>query len=375
MNKQHSLDELRLLLRLSQIPRLGANTIGRILAEIDIAELAHYEVPDWQLLGLNETQISAWFNPKLEYIEPALTWLQQAGNHIIGYSSPHYPFLLKQISSPPPLLFVQGQIELLSQPQIAIVGSRYCSHYGGHWAKFFAQQLALAGFAITSGMALGIDGHCHRACLDVGGQTIAVLGSGLNHLYPKSHRSLAQQIIAQQGVVVSEFLPNTPPKVENFPRRNRIISGLSIATLVIEASEKSGSLITARYALEQNRELFALPGNIQSEFSRGCHKLIKQGAMLVESAQDILENIGFSPFYSSSHSENMLTKKDIPPTTAPAVKPQYPDLYHKIGIQKLNIDDLLDLTKLEIGELLAQLIVLESQGLISQQGGMYYRNE
>lgn len=201
-----------------------------------------------------------------------------------------YPKLLKEIANPPAVLYAIGNIDLLNTPQIAIVGTRKPTINGREIAKHFAASLAKAGFTITSGLALGIDAASHEGALHVQGSTIAVLGNGLDYNYPKSHHHL-QSTIAKQGLLISEFPPTTAPRAENFPRRNRIISGLSLATLVIEAAVKSGSLITANFACEQGREVFAIPGSIHNPQARGCHALIKNGAKLIETVSDVLEEL------------------------------------------------------------------------------------
>lgn len=220
-----------------------------------------------------------------------LEWTQTPGNQFITLDDPRYPKLLKQIHKPPPFLYVQGNIENLQEPQIGIVGCRDMSPYGQTLAFRFAKELAAMGIAITSGLAFGIDAMAHQGALQAQGTTLAVLGTGLNEIYPKAHKQLSQDILAQGGTLVSEFPPHLGPRRENFPQRNRIISGLSLGILVIEAAQKSGSLITAKYALEQNRPVFAIPGPIQSPQSRGCHQLLREGAILVESIQDILQEL------------------------------------------------------------------------------------
>lgn len=374
-----------ILLRLLQIPNLGANSIQRLCETIPPSQLLEYDQAAFAYMGWTTDQIQRWFQPEQRFIQPALEWATQSGNFLIDYFHPDYPYLLKQTDSAPPVLFVKGNAALLSSPQIAMVGSRYCSAYGEYWAKQFAAQLVNAGFAVTSGLALGIDGHCHLAALEAKGKTIAVLGSGLEKLYPSRHKMLAQRILHEQGALVSEFLPEQPPVSTNFPRRNRIISGLSLATLVVEATEKSGSLITARYALEQNREVFAIPGNIHNEFSQGCHKLIKQGAMLVENMEDILQNL---PSFSSLSISPQQSQPDLyqPPKTAekstalssvrsntPAVEPCYPELFRHIQYQPISADDLATASGLPIEEVLVQLLALELQDLITSVQGGYQR--
>jgi DNA processing protein len=219
----------------------------------------------------------------------ALRWLEQPDRHLLMWDADDYPALLGELDDAPPLLFVAGARGLLEQPQLAIVGSRRASHPGLDTACSFARALAAGGFVITSGLALGIDAAAHQGALAAGGKTVAVLGTGLSQLYPPRNRALAAEILQQGGALVSEFPLDCMPHPSNFPRRNRIISGLSLGVLVVEASPASGSLITARLAAEQGREVFAIPGSIHHPGARGCHQLIRDGATLVERIEDILQ--------------------------------------------------------------------------------------
>ena len=220
------------------------------------------------------------------------TLIKQSQIIAIDYFDPLYPALLKEIATAPLLLFCRGNVELLASPQIAIVGSRNATPIGLEIAAEFAHQLTLAGLTVTSGMALGIDGAAHKGALAGNGNTIAVLGTGVDVYYPKRHKLLTDQV-CERGLLVSEFLPGTAANANNFPRRNRIISGLSLGVLIVEAQIKSGSLITVRYALEQNKEVFAVPGSIKNPLSEASHFLIKQGAKLVENVSDILDEVSF----------------------------------------------------------------------------------
>lgn len=357
------------ILALMQVPRLGAKSIALLFEHLSLEELLTQDETFFRQIGWAEDQIKAWFQPNEKRIEKALRWGEIENHHLISLLDEDYPYLLKQIPSPPSMLFVKGNVPLLHAPQLAMVGSRYCSSYGEYWAKYFATELTLAGFHITSGMALGIDGFSHQAVVDIKGQTLAVLGCGLNHVYPKRHRKLMEKILENRGSVISEFFPEQPPIAQHFPQRNRIISGLSQGTLVIEATEKSGSLITARYALEQNREIFALPGSIQNQFSRGCHHLIRQGATLVEEVNDILEVL--SPYEFPQPLPP--TPKTTPPPSTPQETPSYPELYQLLDHQGLSLDELSERSGLGVETLLIQLLELELQNLITQDQGRYRR--
>ena len=285
--------ELQARVQLHCLPGLGPRRFYRLLEAFGSAAAALAARPDsWRALGLpsscGEARGSA---AVLELVRVSLDWLQGNNQHLLMWDEPSYPGLLGEIADAPPLLFVAGDPPVLERPQLAIVGSRRASPPGLDSARSFAAALARGGFVITSGLALGIDGAAHRATLEAGGQTVAVLGTGLQCLYPPRHLQLAQDILAQGGALVSELPLDSPPLAGNFPRRNRIISGLALGVLVVEASQSSGSLITARLAAEQGREVYAIPGSIHHPGARGCHQLIREGAMLVETVADILHSL------------------------------------------------------------------------------------
>jgi DNA processing protein len=237
--------------------------------------------------GLNEKQAHSIKQINWQAIEKDLVWCEKNHADVLIWTDDHYPKLLREIPDPPLVLYTQGKIELLNLPQLAIVGSRHGSVVGLENAQQFAYILAQAGLIITSGLALGIDTASHQGALAATGLTIGVMGTGLGHIYPRSNSKLAEQI-KSAGVLVSEFPPHTLPKAHHFPLRNRIISGLSLGVLVVEATLRSGSLITARNAVEQGRDVFAMPGSIHHPLAKGCHYLIRQGAKLVENTEDIL---------------------------------------------------------------------------------------
>ncbi|AHG78486.1 DNA-processing protein DprA [Mannheimia varigena] len=369
------------LLRLLQVPQFGAQRIGRLLSEVDFAQFCEYDKSQLKQMGWNEKQIHRWFNPDKNWIEQALTWAEQPNNQIITLFDDSYPFLLRQISTAPLLLYVKGCVKSLFLPQIAIVGSRDYSPYGEYWAGQFAADLARNDMVVTSGLAIGIDGFAHQRVVAEKGVTIAVLGSGLSQVYPARHKKLAEQIVELGGALVSEFAPNQPPVAENFPRRNRIISGLSLGTLVIEATLNSGSLITARYALEQGREVFALPNGVQNPYAQGCHKLIKDGALLVESVADILEAVAyqhqpqqirlFDEKLPVSHSLQAVKKQEKVAKNPPNLTTCQQEIYQHISLEPISIDDLAKAAEISVENLLVELLGLELSGAIKQVSGGY----
>ncbi|BBH30534.1 DNA-processing protein DprA [Pseudomonas sp. St290] len=283
--------ELEARLRLHRLPELGPKRFMTLMEAFGSASKAiSAPASAWRALGLPLACAEARRSPDVrDGAAHALAWLERAGQHLLMWDQPDYPALLAQISHAPPLLFVAGDATILEKPQLAMVGSRRASRPGMDTAAAFSRSLAGAGFVITSGLALGIDAAAHQAALDVGGRTVGVLGTGLENFYPQRNRRLADAMIAQGSAVVSEFPLDAAPHASNFPRRNRIISGLSLGVLVVEASVASGSLITARLAAEQGREVYAIPGSIHHPGARGCHQLIRDGAALVETVEHILE--------------------------------------------------------------------------------------
>ena len=285
--------ELEARLRLHRLPELGPKRFHVLIEAFGCASKAlSAPASAWRSLGLPAVSAEARRSPQVrDGASEALAWLARPAQHLLMWDQPDYPALLAQIDDAPPLLFVAGDPGILEKPQLAMVGSRRASRPGMDTAAAFSRSLASAGFVITSGLAVGIDGAAHQAALDVGGHTIGVLGTGLENFYPQRHRKLAAAMIAQGSAVVSEFPLDTAPQAGNFPRRNRIISGLSLGVLVVEASMSSGSLITARLAAEQGREVYAIPGSIHHPAAKGCHQLIRDGAVLVETIEHILEGL------------------------------------------------------------------------------------
>ena len=312
--------------------------------------------------------------------ERDLETLQSLHCRYIGFNDPNFPTLLNEIPNPPLGLFVRGRGELLQNPQIAIVGSRSPSPSGKRTAFSFAAELAGMGLTITSGLASGIDSHAHQGCLSGNGHTIAVIGTGIDRIYPQSSRDLYHEV-AEKGVIVTEFPPGAPPLPRNFPLRNRIISGLSLGTLVVEAGIRSGSLITARLAAEQGREVFAIPGSIHIVTSRGCHFLIRQGAKLVESITDITEEL--------KHFDNLPPMVKNPTgTPAKATGDQSPHknpqgnqhenqrenpLYNLIDYSPVSMERIIEQSGLTAERVSSILVDLELQGLIVETNGSYQR--
>ncbi|MGK0440745.1 MAG: DNA processing protein [Pseudohongiellaceae bacterium] len=287
---------------------------------------------------------------------------------ILSLNQQAYPALLKQIYDPPPIIYYRGDIRLINTPQLAMVGSRRSSQQGNHNALLFAKAFAKAGFTVTSGLALGIDAESHLGALSVEGNTIAVLGTGVDVIYPWRNRDLYQTIV-DHGLVISELPLGSEPKKYHFPKRNRIISGLSLGVLVVEATVKSGSLITAKCALDQDREVFAMPGSIHNPSSRGCHALIRQGAKLIETVEHVMEE--FSGWLSNNNDENK--QPEQVELNLNTIEPQQKKLLEQIGFDPQPVDLIQQRTSLPVTELMAMLVQLELKGVIENIAGNYQR--
>ena len=372
-------DRAEAWLALILAPGLGARSFSG-LREFFGESLAWTEASDQDLTeaGLSAAQVRALRHPDPVRMARCQDWLADHRHHLIGLDDAYYPPLLKQIPDPPPALFVAGMPETLLRPQLAIVGSRNATAGGVAHARDFAATLAATGLVITSGLAAGIDAAAHGACLDAGGQTIAVTGTGLDRVYPARHRELAHRIVAQ-GAMISQFPPGTEPRPGHFPVRNRIISGMSLGTLVVEAGLHSGSLITARLATEQGRDVFAIPGSVHNPLARGCHRLIREGAKLVESAAEIAEELKPLAGQLASALAELLTRPEADfdaAADAPqlALDPEYVRLLGAIGYDPTPVDVIIERTHLTTAAVSSMLLMLELEGHVAAHpGGRYSR--
>jgi DNA processing protein len=364
-----SAEERRYRMALLRAPGIGPRSYAKLL-EVFGGATEVFSVLDGQLqsLGLSDASRQYIRSPDWKEVDLDLEWLADAGNRAVLFGAADYPPQLAEIHDAPPILFVRGDPSVLSRGQLAMVGSRNPSPSGEELAFAFSEQLARAGLVITSGLAFGVDAAAHRGALAANGVTIAVAGTGLDQVYPGRHRDLAAAI-AERGAIVSEFPLRTPPAAQNFPRRNRIISGLSLGVLVVEAAVRSGSLITAKHALEQGREVFAIPGSIHNPMARGCHALIRQGAKLVETVADVVEELGpiASPITPSTDAGDLVQGD-------PALASEYQRLLECMGYDPISVDALVARTRLTAQEVSSMLLILEIKGYVrSQAGGMYVR--
>ncbi len=360
-----SVDDLSAWLALIRCP---ASSSLRFKHALEHAGSAHdlLSQPTSQLKPFNLSQATLDYlhNPDWSAIQADLDWLNGETHYLITQNNQRYPQLLREIPDAPIALFVSGNPDVLDLPQIAIIGSRNPSASGKTTARAFAKALAQPGLGITSGLAMGIDEMGHRGALDADGITIAVTATGLDQVYPAKHLALAEAI-TKKGALISEFPINTPPKRYHFPKRNRIIAGLSLGTLVVEAASQSGSLITARLATEYGREIFAIPGSIHNPLARGCNALIKQGAKLVETAYDVAEE-----FSQYSQPVNMPFDQN-----QSALTEDQQALLEQVDYAPTTIDLLVERSGLRPEEVASTLLILELNGLISSgAGGSYTRS-
>ncbi len=294
-------------------------------------------------------------------------WLQKPGRTIVDQASDDFPELLRQIPGPPKRLYVAGNLDALHMPSLAIVGSRNPTRGGLQNAYEFSKHLSRSGFSIVSGLALGVDTAAHEGALDGGGMTVAFLGHGIDSIYPSANRELARRILAR-GAICSEFPLGSVPRPEHFPQRNRLISGLSLGTLVVEAAKRSGSLISARLAAEQGREIFAIPGSIHNPLAKGCHQLIKQGAKLVESADDIVSELG------PVAAHMLQSADDSTPVETSGVEhdDEYHTLLNIVDFDPATLDELSNQSGLTIDQVSSMLLILELEGKIEAHAGGRY---
>lgn len=372
-------DELRARISLWRTSGIGAASLQKILQHLGSAQAALNASTETiaAIGGIRRDAIEAMQQCQLNDSDADIAWLQGSEQrHILTPEHDIFPRQLLDTASCPPLLFAVGNPQLLSDPQIAMVGSRNASQQGQENAHAFALHLANNGLAITSGMALGIDTASHQGALKAQGGTIAVVATGLDIIYPSRNKKLATQIVEQGGVIVSEFPIGTKPQQQHFPRRNRIISGLSVGTLVVEATLRSGSLVTAKHAMEQGREVFAIPGSIHNPMARGCHQLIRQGAKLVETANDILEELApqlshyLNTTNPSPNNETVSTPpNDIVETT---LDPEEHQVLQGLGYEPLPIDQIILNTGLTADIVSSILLMLELKGYVMACGGGHY---
>lgn len=369
------MEEARLCLLLQAVPGIEDAVLTRLLSHCGSpGSLLSGGPALWFEAGLSPAQAgelerTLLHGSRLFDIDAQLAALTRVGAQVLPVTDARYPPLLRAIHDPPPLLYARGDLALLGRPQLALVGSRRASPAGLRAAGALAAEAAAAGLAITSGLARGIDGAAHQGALGCGGGSIAVVATGIDRVYPAQHRRLAAEL-AEAGCLVTEFPPGVPPLPSNFPRRNRIISGLALGVLVVEAALPSGSLITARTALEQGREVFALPWSIYHAGGAGCLQLIRDGAKMVLAIGDVLEELG--PMYA--------VQRDLP-FPAPAgevvveqLSARQQHLLQLVGYERVSVDELSRLSALPVAAVLAELSYLEMQGAVSRTEGGYIRN-
>lgn len=383
-------------------PQLGGARLISLLEKFGSAEgFVTAPAADLRRAGLKDDSVDAICNFNRELLDYDLDWLSSGNRHLLTWQDERYPALLRTLSSPPAALYVEGDPDVLWQPQLAVIGSRNPTAGGRDNTRDFAGELSRQGLTITSGMAAGIDSEAHEAALAAGGYTVAVTGTGLDKVYPASGRELAARI-GSQGALVSEFPPGTEAKRSHFPSRNRIISGLSMGVLVIEAGLRSGTLITARLAGEQGREIFALPGSIHNPMAKGCHRLIRDGAKLVENVTEIMQELGAMAGQLAGDLKDELVREEAsvgqpeleftrqkpnlleyPAGPAGAVQlrpwdedPEYRKLWECLGYDPSPVDSIIEKSGLTARAVSAMLLMLELRGMVEgHPGGAYSRKK
>ena len=371
-------ESLRDWLKLANAPGVGPRTLQRLIAHFgNPARVLAADAQSLAAAGARASAVSGIRAPCLDTVDAAFEWMQGEDTHILVPSDPCYPSALAELPDAPAVLYVRGDLQALSDPQLAIVGSRNPTPSAVETTRDLARHLSACGLTVTSGLAIGIDGAAHEGAL-LGGRTIAVMGTGPDRVYPARHRDLARRISAQ-GALVTELPPGAGPRAEHFPRRNRIISALSVGTLVAEAALRSGSLITARYAAEQGREVFAIPGSIHNPLARGCHALIKDGAKLVETADDIFQELAsvLRPFTLRTPPAATVESEaaDHPPgggAGGVGHDKDYRQLLTAMGHDPVSADVLIQRTGLPANDISSMLLLLELEGYVSSSlGGRY----
>ena len=360
--------EPRRLCLAARAPGLTADQFDRLVAASpDLSLLDRPDAGALAQLELTTTMVRWLLSPDDARIDADLRWLDAAGCTLLPATDSRYPGLLRQSPGAPALLFVLGNVAALGEPQVAMVGSRNPTAGGRSTAREFAAFFARAGLTITSGLALGIDAACHEGALSANGLTIAVLGHGLDDVYPREHKALAARIEAS-GAVVSEFPPGVRALAHHFPLRNRIIAGLASGTLVVEAARESGSLITARLAGDAGREVFAIPGSIHNPLVRGCHQLIRQGAKLTECAEDVLNELKISL------ADQLLAAPDLGARKNPSLDKEYKILLDALAFEPASVDSLIERTGMNSESIASMLLILELDGHVAPHpGGRYSR--
>jgi DNA processing protein len=389
----HTDDDIDALLRLVAAGGAAAPRKGLLDHERSPSSALREGATFWRACRLSDAQVSALLKPDGAALENAKRWLAETGRHLIGWTDPDYPPLLRRSPSAPFALFVAGDPALLWHPTVAVVGSRAATPSGRDNAAAFARAIASAGFGVASGLAAGVDAAAHEAALGVGGLTIAVLGTGADVAYPRSHATMHARI-EKDGAIVSEHLPGTGARAEHFPSRNRILAGLSLGTLVIEAAERSGALITARQAAEAGREVFAVPGSIHNPLARGCHRLIRDGAALVETAGEVIAALASTARELAGDLRRRLGDPTSMIRTAgqasvangsddrfrasgpggPSQDADYQKLWKALGHDPTGMDQLVARTGLTPAELSSMLLLMELDGRVTTQHGRYHRS-